>query len=221
MTEAEATQCATIAAALTALFALTRGESGRLSLGLTAFFALSAVCDAVLLAWPRLWTPESYAVREVGVAFLAAIAVLELGRGVLRPAARVWRAVCRRAALSLVPLSAIGLWGLFTLAGAPRAGYRGVVVVDAAAAALGAFVLSAVSLYELPRHPVTMPALRALLVYLAAQVVYLGSWEASRRLAELLTWPATLTFVWAALSIARSALSTTPRPKLLPVGVNR
>lgn len=214
-------QCGTLAAALAAQCALLREGCGRLSFGLIGFLALSAACDVVVLAWPRLWTPESYVAREAGMALLASVAALELGRGVLRPAARVWFRVCRRAALSLVPLALIGLWGMLTLVGVQRVGYRGVVVVDAAAAALVAFVLSAVSLYELPRHPVTMAALRALLAYLAMQVVYLGSWEASRRLAELLAWPATITFVWAALSVARSALASTPRLGLLPAGANR
>lgn len=222
MTATEAaTLLATLSAALTALVALTCSGCWRLSRGLTALLWLSAACDGVMLARPSLWTPEFWSAREAGIALLASIGILELGREILRPATRIWLAVCRRAALILVPVALMGAWGLLTLDGVQRAGYRGLVIVDAAVAALAALVLSAVSLYELPRHPLTTTALRGLLAYFAIEVVYLGSWEASRRLAELLAWPATLTFVWASLSIARDAFSSSPRLGLLPAGANR
>lgn len=209
MTSADvATYLATLSAALTALIALAHSGYWRLSHGLTAFVAVWASCDALILGWPhKLWTPEFWAAREAGLALLSVVAALELGHGVLGPAARVWLSVCRRMALLLVPLALLGALGFATLGVAPRVGYRGLLVVDGAATLVLALVLSAVSLYELPRSPLTVTALRGLLRFFAVEVIYLASWEASIGLARWVVWAATATFVWAMLAIARQAAS--------------
>lgn len=205
MSQIDAVVCvATLSAALTALVALVQSGAWRLSYGLTAFIVMAALGQALILAWPNVfWTPEVYAAWDASLALMAAIGGLELGRGVLRPAVRTWLAVCRRAALLLVPLAAIGAFGMLSIVGTQRVGYRGQLVVDAAVAGLLAVILSAVSLYELPRHAVVVTALRGLGCYLTVQVIYLGSWEWSEGAARLVGWVACGVFVWAMLTIAR------------------
>lgn len=216
------TYCATLAAAVTALVVLVREGHWRLSRTLTAFVGAWGASDALILAWPEtLWTPEFCAAREAALAVLCVLATLELGRGVLGRAARVWSAVCWRVAWLLVPLTVAGVLGLMTLAGVPRVGYRGLLVVDAVVAGLLALVLSAISLYELPRHPLAVTALRGLVRFFAVQVVYLGSWEASKSLAQVVGWVATATFVWAMLAIAREGMSKVQPSILTAVRVSK
>lgn len=214
MSNVEAAGClATLSAAITALVVLMRSGLWRLSYALTAFIAASAARDVLILGWPeRLWTAEFGGASEAILALLCALAGLELGRGVLRPAARVWGAACWQAALLLAALGAVGAFGLFTLGDAPRVGYRGLLVVDAAVAGLLAVVLSAVSLYELPRHPLAVTALRGLVCVFGLQAVYLGTWESSAGLAHVVGWAATSAYVLAVLAMARQAVWQTQLP---------
>lgn len=223
MDNVEVAAClATLSAAVTALVVLMRSGLWRLSYGMTGFVAAAAVGQALVLWRPEtFWTPEAYAAWDACLALLGVVAGLELGRGVLRPAMRIWSDVCSRAALLLVPLAAIGVYGLSTLGTAQRVGYRGQLVVDASVAGLLALVLSAVSLYELPRHPLVVTGLRGLGCYFTVQVIYLGSWEASQSAAQLVGWAVSIAFVWAMLAIAREAVASTLTPVPSVAGVSK
>lgn len=197
----------TLSATATAAFALTSSGAWRLSKALSAFIVMSTISDATLVAWPDLRTPEFWTAREAVFAVLCAVSALEFGHGVLHPALRVWRAVCWRVMALFCLLTCVGIFGLASSAGGARVGYRGLLMVEAALVVLFALTLSAVSLYELPRHPLVVTALRGLLRYSAFELVYIGSWEASPRIASALAWPTTLVFVWAMLAITREAFS--------------
>jgi xanthosine utilization system XapX-like protein len=212
---------ALLSSAATALVQLVRSGLWRLSYGLIAVCVVTIVSNVMILWWPRFWTPEVFVAHEVTLAVLSALAALALGRSVFRPAARAWGLVCRRAAWVLLPVAAVGALGLMTLAGAPRSGYRGLLVVDAAVAGLLVLVLYGVSLYDLPRPALTVTALRALLGFFALEVVYLGAWEASRTLAAVAGWAATGAYVWAMLTVAREGMVEMHRPIASTVRVSR
>lgn len=196
-----------LSAAGTAAIALLRSGTWRLSKWLLTCIVFSALCDVATLARPSRCTPEFWTAREAAFAVLCALAALELGHGVLHPALRIWKAVCWRVMALLGVLSCVGFVALATSPGVMRVGYRGLLLVEAALVVLLALTLSAVSLYAFPRHPLAVAALRGLLRYSALQLLYIASWEASRRVAEVMVWPATLAFVWVMLDIAREALS--------------
>ncbi len=197
----------TLSAAVTALITLVRSGLWRTSYGLTAFISGAAIGQALVLWWPRtFWTPEFCLMWDACLAVFATWAGLELGRNVLRPAQRVWRRVCTWAALLFVPLTVVGLAGLFVLDDAPRAGYRGLLAADAAVAGLLALVSTYIALYELPRAPLTTTALLGLMRYFLAEVFYAGAWETSVGWASLAGWASNVTFAWAMLAITRDAL---------------
>ncbi len=197
----------TLSAAATALVTLVRTGLWRVSLGLTAFVASAAIGQGLVLWFPQVfWTPEFCLGWDATSAVCATWAALELGRSALRPARRVWSLVCRRAALLLLPLAAIGGMGLALLADTPRAGYRGLLVADAAVAGLLALVLANVALYEMPRAPLAITTLRGLMSYFLAQAIYLGAWESSVAWAQAAGWASNAAFAWAMLAITREAL---------------
>lgn len=213
---------AALSASLTAIIVLLHSGLWRLGRGLLALAAVSALGEALILWQPAIfWTSELFLAWNCGLALLAVLAALELGRGVLRPAARVWRGVCQRGALLLVPLAAIGVVGLLGMSSTPRVGYRGLLVLDVAVAGVFAVVLVAISLYELPRQRVAVTALRGLMRYFALQALCLGAWEWHPALARATGWLAYASYVWAMLAVARDAWSTTDGPVLQAVRVTK
>ncbi len=203
----------TLSAATTALVTLARTGLWRASYGLTAFVSGAALGQALILWWPQVfWTPEFCLMWDACLALFATWAGIELGRGVLQPARRVWQRACSWAALLSLPLAGIGLMGLFMASDTPRAGYRGLLAADASVAGLLGLVLIHIALYELPREPLTTAALRGLMRYFVAQVMYLGAWETSVAWARFVGWASVAMFAWAMLAITRAALPPLLRP---------
>lgn len=206
---------AALSASVTTLAVLGWSGFWRLSRGLVGLALASALGEVLILSNPAtFWDPGLFLLWNCGLALLGVIAALELGHGVMRPAAFVWRMVCRRAALALVPLALIGVFGFVGLAGTQRVGYRGLFVLDMAVAGLLAIVLVAISLYEFPRHAMIVTALRGLMCFFAMQALCLGSWELGPLFARATGWLAYTSYVWVMLAVARDVLATTSGPML-------
>ncbi len=215
MGAAEIVNAMALASSLTAAIALASNRLWRLSRALSLFVLVSALGQALILAWPgRFWTAEFCFSWDACMAVLTAVLALELGRLALRPAAHVWQRACRRIALLLVPLALVGVFGLLSVGGQARVGYRGLVVVDAAVAGLLALVLTSVSLSDLPRHPLISTALVGLLRHFALRAAYLGAWEIGPGLAGVIGWATTASYVWAMLALARTASISGGKPIL-------
>jgi hypothetical protein len=213
---------AALSASVTALAVLGWSGLWRLSRGLVGLALASAAGEVLILSNPTtFWSVELFLLWNCGLALMGTLAALELGRGVMRPAALVWRSVCRRAALLLVPLALIGVFGFVGLAGTQRVGYRGLFVLDVAVAGLLAIVLVAISLYEFPRHALIVTALRGLMRFFAMQALCLGAWELGQIFARAAGFLAYAAYVWAMLAIARDVLASTTGSVLQTVRVTK
>ena len=200
-----------------ALAALLRGAwRGAWALTLlcsvTAALAVVAICPSW---WNAIVAGCTDAVGAWLVAMVGVEALRHAGRFVPRS-----RAVVGTTALALV--ATLGCVGAIVahIPGGPRIGYRGLLVVDAAAAVVLLVVRAGVAYYRMEREPVAETALRWLTHYQVARVIYVGLWEP---LPEVAAHPVTVfglaaLYVWAMLAVRDAALRTTPpepRPRPL------
>jgi hypothetical protein len=184
---------------------------------LTLLSAGSALWLTAAVLWPATWTDLSACYADAGSAWLLACAAIEA----LRHAGRFQphdRATVSGTALLLVSV----LWALaLVVTGLPdglRIGYRGLLVVDAAAAVVLMVVRAGIAYYRLEREPIADTALRWLVPYQVVRVVYIGLWEPLPGIAQHPVTIAVLSglYVWSMLAIRDAALRFPPTRRARP-----
>lgn len=192
-----------------ALVALLRG-AWRGAWALTLLCSATAALGAVAI-YPSWWTPIVAGCTDAACAWLVTMVGVEALRHAGRFVPRA-RAVVGSSALVLVAI--LGCVGAIVahVPGGPRIGYRGLLLVDAAAAVVLLVVRAGVAYYSMERESVAETALRWLTPYAVARVAYIGVWEP---LPEVAAHPVTVfglaaLYAWAMLAIRDAALRTTP-----------
>ncbi len=203
-----------VAAGLAAWLALWGRADERFD-GVLAYVMAATAGDGLSLADPtHFWTPTACLLRELLTCLACALAALEIGRvhlAALRPG---WTRAGLAIIVQLLALGSIGALGLAGIDDTPRSGYRGLVVVYAATAAVLAVVLLAIRLHGVPIRRVSAAFLQGALGYLLVQMLYVGSWEASQDLAAWSGWAASGAYVAFMLVLAQAAFRTY-RPQVL------
>ena len=198
---------AAASASAAALVALVVSGKASVNYALVGLAAVSAVENLAALGG-RL-TPEVYAGFEVLLAWLAAVAALEIGHEAWRPIGleerRVWGRILRAACLQMGAVAALGLAGAAIVPEGDRWGYRGLACATAGALAFVVCVREGLAGRRRLASPLGDAALAWLPLYLGAQVAYLLAWELSRGLALALAVPVAALQVGAMLSLAWAA----------------
>lgn len=192
-----------------ALAALLRG-AWRGAWALTLLCSVTAALGAVAI-YPSWWTSIVAGCTDAACAWLMTMVGVEALRHAGRFVPRA-RAVVGSSTLALVAI--LGCVGAIVahVPGGPRIGYRGLLLVDAAAAVVLLVVRAGVAYYHMEREPVAETALRWLTPYAIVRVFYIGVWEP---LPEVAAHPVTVfglaaLYAWAMLAIRDAALRTTP-----------
>ncbi len=144
--------------------------------------------------------------REILACAACIGAAMQIARVHVPPRLAVWRQGARLIASMSLMLFAIGAFGLATIADVERSGYRGLVVVYAATAAVVATVLLTISAHGLPMQRLAATFLQATLIYLIVQMLYVGTWEVSRDRAIALGYVSSSVYVALMLVLAREGL---------------
>jgi hypothetical protein len=176
--------------ALTCAALVARAVVGRPDWPLLMLTSVATVVIGAVIISPSVWTPEMY----VGLEAFAALCAVSLALSVRR-----------LGLVSLAGVVTIGVVGglvCYLVPTGMRWGYRGLAVVDVAAAwlLLSSFALANGGLSRL--RSLAVPRLG---LYLALQAIYAASWEYSYHLAFFFGWLSAAAWCWLCFGLAVEA----------------